>query len=302
MSVSKTLSVANMAKEIHQALNANDAAHYTIPQSRQLVAQELLLFENSGSDDLEDLVDSPFSLGRLTIKLPYAPPLLYEGFIAKAVALTEATLGSEVTITPTGFVTLMTRSLNAVTISMLRSYIIALAIITPLMFLLLGSIRGGLIAMVPNLTPIIVTLGLMGWLGIPLDVFTLLIGSIAIGLAVDDTIHFMHNFRKYHEQSDDVRQAVRETLQTTGHALLVTSVVLSLSFFMFMLASLQNLVVFGSLTGLTIITAFIADVTIAPALMALNAGGGRSKLEPMWTALQEGWSARIADWRGSMTG
>ncbi len=189
---------------------------------------------------------------------------------------------------------------NAVTISMLRSYVIALTIITPLMFLLLGSIRGGLIAMVPNLSPIVVTLGLMGWLGIPLDVFTLLIGSIAIGLAVDDTIHFMHNFRKYHEQSGDVRRAVRETLQTTGRALLVTSVVLSLSFFMFMLASLQNLVIFGSLTGLTIITAFISDVTIAPALMALNHRGGRGRLEPMWAALQEGWSARIADWRGSV--
>jgi len=183
---------------------------------------------------------------------------------------------------------------------MLRSYVIALTIITPLMFLLLGSIRGGLIAMVPNLSPIVVTLGLMGWLGIPLDVFTLLIGSIAIGLAVDDTIHFMHNFRKYHEQSGDVRRAVRETLQTTGRALLVTSVVLSLSFFMFMLASLQNLVIFGSLTGLTIITAFISDVTIAPALMALNHRGGRGRLEPMWAALQEGWSARIADWRGSV--
>jgi predicted RND superfamily exporter protein len=298
MSVAKTLSIADMTKEIHQALNANAATHYSIPGSKELVAQELLLFENSGSDDLEDLVDSQFSMGRLTIKLPYAPPLLYEDFIARAVAICEATLGDDVEITATGFVTLITRSLNAVTTSMLWSYAIALAIITPLMFLLLGSIRGGMIAMVPNLTPIVLTLGLMGWLGIPLDLFTLMIGSIAIGLAVDDTIHFMHNFRKYHERSGDVRRAVRETLQTTGHAMLVTSVVLSLSFFMFTLASLQNLVIFGLLTGFTIITAFVSDVTIAPALMALNAGGGRLKLESIRNGLRESWLRRAAAWLG----
>ena len=154
---------------------------------------------------------------------------------------------------------------------MVRSYVIALAIITPLMFLLLGNLRGGAAAMVPNLAPIIVTLGFMGWTGIPLDLFTLLIGSIAIGLAVDDTIHFMHNFRKLYEATGDVRHAVRETLRTTGHALLVTSIVLSLAFFVYMFASLQNLVLFGLLTGFTIITAFVADVTVSPALMTLAA-------------------------------
>jgi hypothetical protein len=80
--------------------------------------------------------------------------------------------------------------------------------------------------------------------------------------------------------------------------MLVTSVVLSLSFFMFTLASLQNLVIFGLLTGFTIITAFVSDVTIAPALMALNAGGGRLKLEPLRNGLRESWLRRAAAWLG----
>ena len=130
--------------------------------------------------------------------------------------------------------------------------------------------------MVPNLAPIILILGLMGWLGIPLDTFTLLIGSIAIGLAVDDTIHFMHVFRKFYEELGDTPAAVRETLRTTGHALLVTSVVLSLSFFVYAFASLHNLVTFGLLTGITIIFAFIADITLSPALMALSTRGDRA--------------------------
>ena len=126
-----------------------------------------------------------------------------------------------------------------------------------------------------GLLPLPWAFGLMGWLGIPLDTFTLLIGSIAIGLAVDDTIHFMHVFRKFYEELGDTPAAVRETLRTTGHALLVTSVVLSLSFFVYAFASLHNLVTFGLLTGITIIFAFIADITLSPALMALSTHGDR---------------------------
>jgi predicted RND superfamily exporter protein len=269
--VGKALSIADIAKEIHQALNENRPEYYAIAPDRQLIAQELLLFESSGSDDLEDFVDSQFQKARMTFKMPYVPPLTYAGLIDEVMEDFRRELGDEVEITATGFVTLITRSLNAVSISMMRSYVMALAVITPLMFLLLGTLRGGTAAMVPNLAPIILTLGLMGWIGMPLGLFTLMIGSIAIGLAVDNTIHFMHNFRKYYEESGDVRQAVRETLTTTGHALLVAATSLSIAFFIYAFAEMQNLFRFGLLTGFTILTAFIAGITVSPALMALAA-------------------------------
>jgi predicted RND superfamily exporter protein len=275
VSVGKVTSIIDVSKETHQALNENRADYYAIPSSRELVAQEFLLFENSGSDDLEQLVDTRFQIARVTMNLPYASPAYYQPFIARIDSLARETLGEDVEIVVTGFVSLMTRSLDAISTSLVRSYLIALAIITPLMFLLLGTLRTGTAAMVPNLAPIILTLGLMGWAGIPLDTFTLLIGSIAIGLAVDDTIHFMHIFRKCYEELGDTASAVRETLKTTGHALLVTSTVLSLSFFVYAFASLANLVKFGLLTGVTIIFAFIADITLSPALMALSTRGDR---------------------------
>ncbi len=95
--------------------------------------------------------------------------------------------------------------------------------------------------MIPNLTPIVITLGVMPLLNIPLDAFTLLIGSIALGLAVDDTIHFMHNFQRFYVQSGDSRQAISNTLQVTGKALLFTSIVLASAFFINMLATMENL-------------------------------------------------------------
>jgi predicted RND superfamily exporter protein len=265
----KTISLADVVKEIHSALNEDRPEFYAIPESAELLAQELLLFENSGTDDLTELVDSQFETGRFTILLPYSPPFAFLGFIDRVERAFAETFPKEVRVHPTGVVTLFARSLRAMMSSMIRSYLIALALITPLMFLLLGSLRGGTAAMVPNLAPIVVTLGFMGWVGIPLDLFTLLIGSIAIGLAVDDTIHFMHHFRKRYDVHSDARRAVRETLETTGRALLTTSIVLSLAFFIYAFASLTNLALFGLLTGFTIVTAFVADIGVAPALMEL---------------------------------
>jgi len=267
--VGKTVSLVDVLKEIHQALNENRPEFHAIPRDRTLVAQELLLFENSGSDDLEDVVDPPFRVGRFTMKVPFVDAIQYAAFLEAIDRDFRQILGDGVGVTITGLLALLGRTFSAVIHSMAKTYLVAFLVITPLMVLLVGSLRIGLLSMIPNLTPILITLGVMGWFEIPLDGFTLLIGSIAIGLAVDDTIHFMHNFRRYYERSGDIRGSVRETLASTGQALLFTSLVLSTGFFLYMLASMRILFFFGLLTGFTIIVAFLADVLLAPALMTL---------------------------------
>ena len=180
-------------------------------------------------------------------------------------------LGDQAQFTLTGLGVLAGETIVAVMHSMLRSYTIALAVICPMLILLIGNLRLGLVAVIPNLAPIILALGLMGWTEMPLDSLTMLTGSIAIGLAVDDTIHFMHNFRRYYAESGDVDYAVRNTLATTGQALLFTSLVLSSGFFLYYFATMLLLHNFGLLTAFTILAAFLADILLAPALMALFA-------------------------------
>ena len=164
----------------------------------------------------------------------------------------------------------------------MRSYGIALAVITPLMMLLLGSVRLGLIAMIPNLFPIVLTLGLMGWTDQPLEMFSLLIGSVALGLAVDDTIHFMHGYRRTFLATGSIETAVRETLQTTGQALLFTSVVLTFGFLVYLASDLNNLTRFGVFTAFSVTMAFLADVLLAPALM---------KVTTRWSSLRRNAAA-----------
>ena len=152
---------------------------------------------------------------------------------------------------------------------MRKSYLYALVVVTILMILLIGRVRIGLLSMIPNLAPILLMLGIIGATPISMDLFTMMVASIAIGLAVDDTIHFMHNFRRYYEQSGDPKQAVHQTLQTTGRAMLVTSVVLASGFFIFVFASMNNLFNFGVLTAFTVLMALLADYFVAPALMVV---------------------------------
>ncbi len=266
--VGKAWSVSTILKEINQALNENRPDYYAIPQNRDLVAQEFLLFENSGSDDLEDVVDSQFSKARFTIKGPFKDAVKYNRFIDTVSSYFDDNF-PEATITLTGMMALLSSTISHAITSMARSYGIALVVITALMIILIGRIRIGLLSMIPNLAPILLMLGVIGATPFKMDLFTMMVASIAIGLAVDDTIHFMHNFRRYYEQSGDPKQAVYETLNTTGRAMLVTTIALSIGFFIFVFASMNNLFAFGLLTAFTILMALVADYLVAPALMVL---------------------------------
>jgi len=264
----KAWSLTTILKEINRALHENRSDHYVIPQEKDVIAQEFLLFENSGSDDLEDSIDSQFSMARFTVKLPFTDAIKYREFMDKISGYFKKNFPRE-TITVTGMVPLLFRTVSTVFTSLIKSYFIAIIIITILMVILIGRLRIGLLSMIPNITPILIMLGIMGILSLPMDAFTMLVGSIAMGLAVDDTIHFMHNFRRYYEKTGDPVAAVHETLHTAGRAMLVTTIVLSIGFFIFTLATMNNIFNFGLLTGITVIMALLADYFLAPALMVI---------------------------------
>ncbi len=271
--VGKVISFIDILKEIHQALNENREEFYTVPDNRPLAAQELLLFENTGSDDLEDFVYSQFSIARMTLRVPWVSSQDYGNFLPETAALFEERLGEGIDVQVTGLTKILTVMQSEMKEGLIRSYTLALLIITPLMMLMIGSVRGGLVSMIPNLMPIVLVLGMMGWVGLELSVFTMMIGSIAIGLAVDDTIHFIHQFFRYRAITGNARDATRETMRTTGQALLTTSIVLSFGFVVFVFAEIRNLVAFGIVTTASIGLAFLADIIVSPALLALVSRG-----------------------------
>lgn len=265
----KLVSIVDINKELNKALNKNDDDYYSIPDDPLLISQELLLFENSGSEDLEKMVDSSFRYARLSFLTNSIDGIKFGPIMSAFMKDLKVIFDDAHTITVTGLLDLTLNIFKEMYYSMAKTYILAFMIITPLMILLIGSLRVGLVSMIPNLAPIAVTLGVMGAFDIHLTTATLLTGSIAMGLVVDDTIHFMHNFQRYFARSGDVRLAVRETLNTAGMAIAFTTLVLSSAFMIFMLNEVVEWRYFGFVTGFCLIVALLADVFLAPALVTL---------------------------------
>lgn len=271
--VGKVVSIATIVKETNRALHSNDENFYTIPENEALVAQELLLFENSGSDDLEDVVDTQFSKAKITVKLPWTDAVKAVGVLKFVETEVNNTFKNEEVVV-TGMIPLLVNTFAQSVSSSVKSYFIAFIAISFMMILILGSVKLGLLSMIPNLTPIILGLFIMYMVPIPLDMFTLLIGSIAIGLAVDDTIHFMHNFRRYYLQTKESAKAIEQTFLTTGKAMVITTIVLSLGFYSYLFGDMISVQNFGLLTGSVIVLALIGDLLLAPALMIVVAKRG----------------------------
>jgi len=265
--VGKVVSIADVVKEIHQALNENDSNYYVIADNEKLIAQEVLLFENSGTDDLEDLVDSQFSIARMTIKVPWVDAVEYVDLLDRVIAKSETLFDDQVQVSSTGMIAMLVKTVTSAIISTAASYGIAFVAIAVMMMMMLGSVKLGLISMIPNLLPVIAVLALMWLLDLPLDMYSMLIGAIVIGLAVDDTVHFMHNFKRYLDQHGDTALAIEETLQGAGRAMLVTTIVLCAGFFAYFFSAMSNLMAFGLLTSFAIVVALLADFLVAPALM-----------------------------------
>ena len=269
MFVGKVISFIDIIKETNKALNENREEYYSIPDNPDLIAQEFLLFESSGNGDLNSLVDANYSKARLTLKTPFIDSLEAKIFIDRAQTYLDKEFGALASVSFTGIGTLMTVTFEEAIYSSATSYILAFSLITVLMVLLIGNLKIGLISMIPNLLPIIFLSTIMVIFKMPLDMFTLLIGAIALGLAVDDTVHFMHNFRRYELQYNDVDKAVRLTLMGTGRAITLTSIVLALGFLVLTFSQMNNMFDFGVLTACAILVALVADFFLMPAIMKL---------------------------------
>ena len=262
-------SILSVVKETHQALNANQPDYFAIPESQQMVAQELLLFE-SGSDDLFKYSDFKLQMARFDVQFTWSNVLNYREYvidIRDAMQAELARLGyPNAEVKFVGLLAIFGEALYTLLTDTMQSYLIAFAFVFLVMVLLMGNIRHGLIAFIPNVIPILITVGLVSHLDIALNIITSTLGCVIIGIAVDDTIHFMHHFRRYSETfSPSV--AIEKTLQTCGRAIFFTSVVLVGGFIVHLSGTLSTNKEFGWMLSTAIILALLANLILAPALI-----------------------------------
>ena len=267
--VMKAYSVVDLLKDINREFHNGDPAYYRIPDNREMAAQLLLVYEMSGGDELSDYLSGDFRKARLELRCQAVASSRYKKLVDELDAYLRSRAATDRFPEPTlsGMGTLWLKLLDYITSSQIQGFTIAFGVIAVMMCIVLGSWRVGLLSMIPNLAPIIITLGLMGWLGIALDYVKLLIGCIAIGLAVDDTVHMIVRFQHEFHLRKNYHQALTAAFCGVGRALFITSVVLVAGFLVNVFSIMQTLVDFGLLVAFTIFMALLADFFLLPALV-----------------------------------
>ena len=267
--------ILDVVKETNRALHAGDPKWYRLPDTDRGVADAINLFSDSRRDSYRRIVASDQKTTQVTIRIKWLDANSYAPLAAWIDAGVRDHLGGLARVRVTGGAYTMLSIVSGLVMNVLRSFGAAFIVITLFMIVLLRRLPLGLVSMVPNLLPIAMILGLMGALDIPIDMGNLMLASIAIGIAVDDTIHFLHHFRMAQAAGQDTEAAIRSAVEHSGRAMVSTSTVLALGFLVFLAASMLHLQRFGSLIAVTAVFALLVDVIIAPALLRSLYGGGR---------------------------
>jgi predicted RND superfamily exporter protein len=145
---------------------------------------------------------------------------------------------------------------------------VALALML-MVLILFRSIKLALIALFPNLFAAGMVLGVMGWMNIPLDMMTITIAAISIGIAVDDTIHYIYRFREEIEKDSDYYKTLHRCHGSIGHAMYYTSISIIIGFSILVFSNFWPTIYFGLFTGLAMFIALIAALTLLPQLLVL---------------------------------
>ncbi|MEW6079997.1 MAG: MMPL family transporter [Thermodesulfobacteriota bacterium] len=272
--VMKTMSIVDLLKDINRSFHDEDPAYYVLPETRELAAQYLLLYEMSGGDELGNYVTGDMRRVNLQVHSKLVSSSVYKkvtddvnDFITK-----EFPPEQQPVLTGSGY--LWIKLVQYIVRSQILGFSVAFGVIAVMMCLALGSIRVGLLSMIPNLAPVFVTLGFMGLTGIPLDYVKLLIASIAIGIAVDDTLHFLLRYRLEFWRTRDYQAALNASLNDVGRAVFITTLVLLAGFATNLFSVMNSFVEFGYLTLITLSVAALADYFLTPALIIVTRAFG----------------------------
>ncbi len=268
----KTFSPADIVKQIHFALHDQDPDMFCIPDDDTVIAQELMLARMGAPGLVEKVCSQDGQTSRLVVYAPWRDAVAYVPFLHQLESMCEAVFKDilpSVKVMVTGMIPLLTHTLAATIESMAAGYLLSIIVVTCMMVVLTLDIKIGLAGMVPNLVPVFICLGVMGWCDFTMDMYTLLVGGIAIGLIVDDTVHFLHHFKRFYRQTHCVETACIMTLGRAGPAIVITTVLVSAGAFVFLTATLKSVNNFGAALGSIAILALLCDFLLAPALMTI---------------------------------
>ncbi len=264
--VSKANSIVDIIKSMNRSFNEEDPAFYKVPDDRRAIAALNMLYTMSLPQgmNINDRVSLKNDAIRLTsfwtIHDSKTVLAAIDEIVAKA-----SDYGLKVHMTGKG--QLWQRMNPYVVRSFVVSLITAVVAMSMLLIVAFRSVKLGLLAMVPNGVPLVLGAGLLAALGKPLDVGTVVVFSVCLGIAVDDTVHFLSNFGRLRDQGQTARDAIAQVFTHTMPALVTTTVVLVTGFGAFAFAAFMPNQWFGIMVATILTFALVADAVLLPALL-----------------------------------
>ncbi|MCP4252454.1 MAG: RND family transporter [Candidatus Scalindua sp.] len=265
--VTKSVSVVDYIKYLNKLLNNDNPDSPVVTKDKAIDYVKLASLH--GDSIVTSLYTEDYNEGRVSVRMKNVGSSRYKSIVNDIEGFIKDNFPLSVSCAITGIVPLLMDMQGYLIESQIKTFTLAFILILICITLLLKSARIGMMSMIPNLVPIAITLGVMGYVGINLDVATIMIASVAIGISVDDTIHFLYRFKEEFKKDGDHYLAVQRTLSEVGRALIFTTVVATCGFLVFCLSSFKAIQYFGLLTGITMVSALVADLFILPSCILL---------------------------------
>jgi predicted RND superfamily exporter protein len=270
--LSKPTSVVNLVKYTKQAYYNGNPEYYELPTAQEqgfILSYANNTTKNSKQNLLKSYVDSTGQYARITTfmrdigtdRMEKVEERLWD-------QINKEFPPDQYNVTLTGKALVFQKGTNYLIKNLVISLLFAVFLISLLMAYLFRSYKMILISLIPNLLPLLITAGLMGYLGVPIKPSTILVFSIAFGISVDDTIHFLAKYRQELKANNwRIRRSVINALRETGVSMFYTSIVLFFGFSVFMISSFGGTVALGGLVSVTLVFAMTSNLLLLPALL-----------------------------------
>jgi predicted RND superfamily exporter protein len=266
--VDKTISFADYIKLVNYASNQYSSEYYTLPKESFEVRTLMNSYKTLlGQDMFDRFMNADLSKANILLRTHISSSRDFLLIKDKILSHLQEHFPEDLRCQVTGFGIVLSQSSHLLTKGQVKSISLTLVLIFGVMLLLFLSGKAALVALVPIVFPIIVNFGLMGWLGLELSVVTSLIACIAIGLAVDDIIHYLVRYNNEFKKDLDKDRALRDTIKSVGRPIIFTTLVITLGFSILTFSHFKPTAVFGVMMVIIMASALMGDIIILPSLM-----------------------------------
>ncbi len=258
-------SLLEVVKKFNQVMNQSK----TVPNSQNLVAQYLLLYTLSLPQGME--INDQMDIEERMFRISAAMNVTDTSKDLEMMAWVENwwSVNSEYKAEVNGQTAMFAHMQHDVTDTLITSITIAIVAVSFMMLLIFRNARLLPLFILPNILPIALVVGIMGWLGIDIDIGVAIAGAIIIGVAVDDTIHFLVKYFEARDKGANIQDSLTYVMQYAGNAIIFTTVILSLAFSVFVFSDFLPNYMFGVVTASALIIAVIADLLMLPAILSM---------------------------------